>query len=193
MIRLLQCYLALIFVIVRVSILPKGILMAVAKRAKKSKAKKPAKKAVAKKRKAAKKKVSKKSSKPKAKKAAAKRKTTKASKSAKFVTNVIKQTASAHKVATRETKAIAKALSALEKQGVQLNKKLAKAKAIKSIETKIAKNERLIQAAKEHLQTSQITTDKIASLLDAAREIESPSFAQKRAMSNIGPKLEIVG
>lgn len=157
--------------------------MAAAKRAKKTKSKPAAKKA------------GKKASKPKAKKVAAKRKTTKSSKSAKFVADIIKQATAAHKVATRETKAIAKALSTLEKQGEQLSKKLAKAKAPKAIETKIAKNNKLIVAAKESLQASQTAMDNIASLLDAAKNIESAPANDRpseQAASNNKPTLEVV-
>lgn len=142
--------------------------MAVAKRAKKTKSKPAAKKA------------SKKTSAPKAKEVAS-RKTTKSSKTAKFVTDVIKQATSAHKVATRETKALAKALSTLEEQGKQLSKKLAKTKSPKSIETKIAKNDKLIVVAKESLQASQTAMDNIACLLDAAKKIVSAPAKRQSA------------
>lgn len=135
--------------------------MAAAKRAKKTKSKPAAKKA------------SKKASNPKAKKVVAKRKTNKSSKTAKFVADVIKQATSAHRVATRETKALSKALSTLGKKGEQLSKQLAKAKSPKSIEAKVAKNDKLINAAKESLQSSQTVMDNIASLLDVAKKIES--------------------
>ncbi len=109
--------------------------------------------------------------------------------------DVIKQATAAHKIATRETKAFTKALSTLEKQGEQLSKKLAKAKSPKSIEVKIAKNDKLINVAKESLQASQAAMDNIASLLDAAKKIDSaPAKRQsaKKAVSEQPAALSVV-